>query len=80
MISITLELIKKSIGLDLKLCDHFTGIKEFSNQRYFNVILNNKISESHDFNMLKNFSEKYNLIKVEPNGLKRVAIFYKQSI
>jgi len=70
-----LDLIKEQIGLELNLCDYFTGIKEHNGQKYFNVILSQRTSESQDFDKLKRFAEQYKLIKVEPNGLKRVAVF-----
>lgn len=72
-----LDLIKEQIGLELNLCDYFTGIKEHNGQKYFNVILSQRTSESQDFDKLKRFAEQYKLIKVESNGLKRVAVFLK---
>lgn len=71
-----LDLIKEQIGLELNLCDYFTGIKEHNGQKYFNVVLSQRTSESQDFDKLKRFAEQYKLIKVEPNGLKRVAVFF----
>lgn len=71
----TLELIKGQIGLKLELCDYFTGIKEHNGRKYFNVILSQRTSESKDYDTLKRFTDKYKLISVEPNGLKRVAVF-----
>ena len=71
----TLDLIKEQTGLKLNLCDYFTGMKEHNGQKYFNVILSQRTSESQDFDKLKRFAEQYKLIKVEPNGLKRVAVF-----
>ena len=70
-----LELIEEQTGLKLELCDHFTGIKEHNGRRYFNVILSQITSESKDYDTLKRFADKYKMISVEPNGLKRVAIF-----
>ena len=71
----TLELIKEQTGLELDLCDYFTGIKEHNGRKYFNVILSQRTSESKDYDLLKRFADKYKLISVEPNGLKRVAVF-----
>jgi len=71
----TLELIKEQTGLKLELCDYFTGIKECNGRKYFNVILSQRTSESKDYETLKRFADKYKLISVEPNGLKRVAVF-----
>ena len=75
MIQKTLQLIKDNTGLELTLCDYFTGIKESPKGKYFNIILNDKTCESLDYICLQRFSEKYGLIKIEPNGVKRVAIF-----
>lgn len=71
----TLELIKEQTGLELNLCDYFTGIKEHNGRKYFNVILSQRTSESKEYDTLKRFADKYKVISVEPNGLKRVAIF-----
>ena len=70
-----LELIKEQTGLKLELCDYFTGIKEHNGRKYFNVILLQRTSESKEYDRLKRFADKYKLISVEPNGLKRVAVF-----
>lgn len=74
MIVETLELIKKQIGLELQLCDYFTGIKDFNGKKYFNVVLKERNSESKEFELLKHFSRQYKIIDVEPNGVNRVAI------
>ena len=71
----TLELIKDQTGLELELCDYFTGIKEHNGRKYFNVILSQRTSESKEYEVLKRFADKYKLISVEPNGVKRVAVF-----
>lgn len=75
MIKETLKLIKEQIGLDLNLCDYFTGIKTYNGKKYFNVILNQRNSESEDFILLKRFETQYKLIKIEQNGLRRISIF-----
>lgn len=74
-ISDTLDLIKEQTGLELDLCDYFTGIKEHNGRKYFNVILSQRTSESKEYVIIKRFADKYKLISVEPNGLKRVAVF-----
>lgn len=71
----TLELIKEQTGLKLELCKYFTGIRECNGRKYFNVILSQRTSESKDYQTLKRFADKYKQISVEPNGLKRVAVF-----
>ena len=75
MIVETLELIKKNTGLDLKLCYYFTGLEEKNGKFYFNVLLNEKLSESKDFITLQKFSKKYKMIDISPNGVRRLAIF-----
>lgn len=74
-ISDTLDFVKEQTGLKFELCDYFTGIKEHNGRKYFNVILSQRTSESKEYNILKRFADKYKLILVEPNGLKRVAVF-----
>jgi hypothetical protein len=71
----TIEFIEKQTGLTLSLCDYFTGIKEHNGIKYFNVLLSQRTSESIDYDLLKRFADKYKIVSVEPNGLKRVAIF-----
>ena len=76
----TLDLIKDQTGLDLNLCDYFTGIKEHNGKKYFNVILLQRTSESVQYKILEKFANKYKLIHVEPNGLDRVAVFPSYNI
>ena len=74
----TLEMIKEQIGLELQLCDRFTGVQYHAGKPYFNVILDKRTSESADFVKLERFSEKYKTIKVEPNGINRIAIYFTE--
>lgn len=69
-----LDIIKTQIGLKLNLCNYFTGINDFNGKKYFNVVLNERTSESNDFQLLKNFCNQYKIISIEPNGVNRVAI------
>jgi hypothetical protein len=75
IIAKTLNLIKKQTGLDLKLDPYFVGMSHNPTGDYFNVILDKRTSESEDYTKLESFANKYKLIKIEPNGLRRVAIF-----
>ena len=75
VIESTLILIKKMVGVDLKLCEHFTGIKDSIKGKYFNVELNEKVSESKEYVKLIQVSKKYKIFNIEQNGLKRLAIF-----
>lgn len=75
IINDTLELIHKQTGLKLKLSEDFTGLKKYKNQIYFNVEIKDRISESREYDILLRFANQYKLIKVEPNGFKRLAIF-----
>lgn len=77
MIETILELIKTQTGLALTLCDYFTGIHALGEAHYFNVVLNERVSESTEFQTLQRFANTYSTIRVEPNGLHRVAIFFK---
>jgi len=75
MIKETLNQIKEQTGLKLTLCSHFKGVREHNGKKYFNIVLNQRTSESKAYSILQKFSNKYNIIKIEPNGLKRVSIF-----
>jgi|GEM_PF-5141035 len=75
LITDTLLMIEKQIGLDLKLCDYFTGLNQSPNGQYFNVVLSKRTSESDEYTKLVMFALRYKSIKVEPNGLYRVAIY-----
>lgn len=71
-----LKIIKKQTGISLNPCDHFEGIHSNNGERYFNVLLSERVSESKVFTDLERFSDKYGMIRVEPNGINRVAIFF----
>lgn len=76
MIAKTLVIIKKFCGLSLKPCDHFTG-HNHTGRKYFNAILNERCDVySKELRILERLVEKGIISKVEPNGLKRVAIFF----
>lgn len=67
--------IKKQIGLTLTLCDYFTGLRGQKDNRFFNVVLEKKTSESQEYEQLVRFSDKFKTIYIEANGEKRVAIY-----
>lgn len=71
----TLRLIKEQTGLDLQPCGHFTGIRTCRSGRYFNVELAQRLSVSEEYAVLERFANRLQLIRVEPNGLCRAAIF-----
>ena len=70
-----LELIRVQTGLKLELCDHFTGMQNHNGRKHFNVILPKRTSESKEYAMLKRFADRYKIISVEPNGVRRLVIF-----
>ncbi len=70
-----LKSIKDQTGIELALCDYFTGMNTCPNGDYFNVVLTKQIFDSMDYVRLSVFAEKYKTIRVEPNGVRRVAIF-----
>ena len=76
MINSTLKHIEEQIGLKLQLCDYFTGIRESNGDKYLNVILPKRTSEAKEYTQLVRFSDRFKTIRVEPNGLNRVAIFF----
>ena len=70
-----LAYIKDQIGISLELCDYFTEIKDFNGKPYFNVILNDRVSESRQFAKLERLAIQSNVIsEIQPNGVCRVAI------
>lgn len=75
MIQQTLKLIKEQTGLDLQLCESCTRIKKRNGRKYFNIVLNERVSESKEFDLLKRFADKYQMISVEANGFQRAIIF-----
>ena len=75
IIDLTLKIIEDNTGIVLQLDDYFTGIQKSKKGDYFNVMLTQQISESKEYDILDMFANKYNQIKIEPNGFKRVAIF-----
>lgn len=75
IINDTLELIHKQTGLKLELSEDFTGLQKHKNQKYFNVEIKDRISESKEYDILLRFANQYKLIKVEPNGPNRLAIY-----
>lgn len=79
-IKIVLEFIKSQIGLTLTPDSDFSGIKKHRGKQYFNVILKQRVSESDEFNRLDRFCKTNGLLKIEPNGVNRVSIFFDDSI
>lgn len=75
VISDTLKLIKEQTGLELELCDYFTGLNEHCGKQYFNIITNEPVFASKTYNTLIRLSENGIISKVEPNGAYRLAIF-----
>lgn len=73
----TLATIRNQIGLELALCDHFTGVRHHNGRKFFNVILDKRTGRSREFLKLERLVNTSNIISlVEPNGLKRVAIYF----
>lgn len=71
-----LKFIKLQIGLKLVPDTSFTGIRQHNGKKYFNVELKDRVSESNEFDLLERFANRTKLIKIEPNGVKRVAIYF----
>lgn len=71
-----LNKIKEQTGVELVLCDHFTGIKTHRGRKYFNALLKEKVSESLDFDILLRYCAKYKDLYIEQNGVERIAIFF----
>lgn len=67
--------IKEQVGIDLTLCEDFAGIHWHKNKRYFNVITEEPVHESKVYDALLRLTKKGVISSVEPNGVKRLAIF-----
>ncbi len=71
----TLWEIKEQTGVELTPCDYFTGLKKNESSYTFSALLSdNRISESLDYIKVVNYVKKYTCIRIEPNGVKRIAI------
>ena len=72
-----LKEIKELTGINLTPCGFFTGIKNHNGKSYFNVILNDNVSDSKEYDSLLRLANKNSIIiDVQPNGVKRLAVFY----
>lgn len=74
----TLTELKEQLGLELYLCDHFIGVRTCHIGEYFNVLLNDKLSESQDYIKLQRYAKKFKTIHLEPCGVRRLSIFPNQ--
>lgn len=74
-----LKTIKLQTGLDLTLDTHFSGLFTHKGQKYFNIELQRPVSESKEYDLLQKFANKTKMIRIEPNGAKRIAIFFNES-
>lgn len=72
----TLSVIKEQIGLELILCEYFTGIRKHGSKEYFNVELKDRAWNSIEYTSLERLVQKGIVSKVEPNGVTRVAIYF----
>jgi hypothetical protein len=79
IINNVISYIKQQTGLDLEI-DDSTGLKKQRGYNYFNILLNTQVSESSEYDKLEQFANKYKLIKIQPNGYKRVAIFFNNDL
>ena len=69
--------IKNVIGVDLKPCDYFTGIRTNQLSRFFNIVTDRPVWDCKEYDLLLRASKKHDFIKrVEPNGTNRIAIFF----
>ena len=76
-IAALLRFIKVYSGLTLHADEYFNGIKTRKGKKYFNVELQQRISESIEFQQLERLSSNSGIItRVDPNGFRRVAIFF----
>lgn len=74
-----LVMIKEQSGMDLILCDHFAGVRGGNRNEYFNVILKDSLWKSLEYAKLTRLVNKGILFKIKPNGVNRVAIYFKNN-
>lgn len=71
----TLKKIKDQTGLELKLCDCFTGVSYLDGAPYFNVVLEQRLNYNNPvMNTLERYFKQYGGFRIEPNGVHRLAI------
>lgn len=75
-IEATLLKIKEQIGLNLNLCDYFTGIYKCGSKEYFNVIIEDSIVGGKTYDKIRSLIKLGIISNCEPNGVHRVAIFF----
>ncbi len=75
-----LNKLKEQTGVELTLCDYFTGVKTRKGKKYFNALLKQRVSESIDFDILLRYCNRYKEVKIEQNGLYRIAIFFDEAL
>ena len=76
-IAALMRFIKVYSELTLHADEDIKGIKTYKGAEYCNVILRQRTSESIEFQNLERLSSNSGIItRVEPNGLRRVAIFF----
>ena len=78
IIAALLIFIKKFTGLDLHADEYFTGIRTYRGKKYFNVELQQLTSESIEYQQLERLPASSGgvITKVEPNGVRRVAVYF----
>ena len=76
LISDKISEIKKFSGVELVADDYFKGIYEANGKKYFNVEIKDRVSESNIISKLQGAIKSKVISKVEPNGVKRLAIYF----
>ena len=75
-----LLLIENNAGIRMEADTHFSGIHSCNGQKYFNVNIESPCWCSREMLALERMAQSGNTItRVEPNGRKRLAIFFNQS-
>ena len=76
MIDKTVKDIEKYLKIKLTLCDTFAGINEHDGNKYFNIVLETQIWNSDIYTKLVNIQKFGIFSDVQPNGHKRLAIYF----
>lgn len=71
-----MQQIKDHTGLNIILCDHFTGIRNYATREGFNVILNEDICASREYGVLERLTKTGIISGIESNGVRRVVLYF----
>jgi len=75
------DYLKESVGINVKLCEYFAGIRNNANKKYINIIFKDRLWASKEYDILSQYIAKYktNFSYIEPNGVRRAALHIRNN-